>query len=86
VFWQVGALGNLKLVGVIAISVLVQLAIHHVRWTQVLFDISDLSAQDCMLGLGLGLVPVTVIELVKLVRARFTRPIVSPRQTAPQGG
>jgi len=68
VFWQVGALGNLKLVGVITGSVLLQLAIHHVPWTQALFEIGTLSAADCLLGLALGLVPVTVLELVKLAR------------------
>ena len=68
VFWQVGPLGNLKLVGVIAISVLLQLAIHHVPWTQTLFEIGALSAADCLLGLGVALIPVTVIELVKLAR------------------
>ena len=73
VFWQVGALGNLKLVGVVVISVLVQLAIHHVPWTQALFQINELSAQDCVLGLALGLIPVTVLEVVKLARAWLRR-------------
>jgi Ca2+-transporting ATPase len=73
VFWQVGALGNLKLLAVVLVSVFVQLAIHHVQWTQTLFQIGTLSAADCLLGLGLGLVPVTVLELVKLVGASNER-------------
>ena len=73
VFWQVGALGNLKLLGVVVVSVLLQLAIHHMPWTQELFQIGTLSAADCLLGLGLGLVPVTVLELVKLARAAARR-------------
>ncbi len=73
VFWHVGALGNLKLLGVVVISVLLQLAIHHVPWTQQLFQIGTLSAADCLLGFGLGLVPVTVLELVKLARAAARR-------------
>ena len=68
VFWRVGPLGNLKLVGVVAFSVLLQLAIHQMPWTQSLFEIGTLSAADCLLGLTLGLVPVTVLEVVKLAR------------------
>ena len=70
VFWQVGALGNLVLLGVVLGSVLMQLAIHHVGWTQSLFQIGGLSMADCGLSLALGLIPVTVLELVKLARQR----------------
>jgi Ca2+-transporting ATPase len=72
VFWQVGALGNLVLVGGVLGSVLLQLALHHVPWTQSLFQIGALSTADHLLCLGLGLVPVTVIELVKLASPRRT--------------
>ena len=73
VFWQVGALGNLVLLGVVLGSVLVQLAIHHVGWTQSLFQIGELSMADCGLSLAVGLIPVTVLELVKLARAARER-------------
>jgi Ca2+-transporting ATPase len=86
VFWQVGALGNLKLVGVVVISVLVQLAIHHVPWTQALFQINELSAQDCVLGLALGLVPVTVLEVVKLAWAWLRRPLATRAHTTSSPG
>jgi Ca2+-transporting ATPase len=66
-FWQVGALGNLLLLGIVAGSVMLQLAIHHVPWAQRLFEIGPLSAADCLLGLALALIPVTVLELSKLV-------------------
>ena len=67
-FWEVGALSNLKLLGVVIVSSLVQLGIHHIPATQALFRIADLSLMDCALSLGLGLVPVTIIELEKLLR------------------
>ena len=70
VFWQVGALTNLKLLGVVFVSVLIQLAIHHMPATQTLFEIGPLSAPDCALTLLVGLGPVTVIEIGKLVRQR----------------
>jgi Ca2+-transporting ATPase len=68
VFWQVGPLRNLALLGVVALSLVLQLAIHHLPWTQRLFGVGPLSAADGLLALGLALVPVTVLELVKLVR------------------
>ncbi|MBA3455182.1 MAG: cation transporting ATPase C-terminal domain-containing protein [Deltaproteobacteria bacterium] len=71
VFWQVGAFGNLLLLGVVAGSVILQLVIHHVGWTQSVFQIGALTVADCVAVMLLGLVPVTVLELVKLVRARF---------------
>ncbi len=67
-FWEVGALGNLTLLGVVAVSVLAQLAIHHIPATQRLFQISSISWSDGALGLAVGLVPVTGLELAKLVR------------------
>ena len=67
-FWEVGALGNLTLLGVVAVSVLAQLAIHHIPATQRLFQISSISWSDGALGLAVGLVPVTGLELANLVR------------------
>jgi P-type Ca2+ transporter type 2C len=58
------------LLGVVFGSVLLQLAIHHIPWAQSLFEIGAISTADCVLTLGLGLVPVTVIELLKLASQR----------------
>ncbi len=68
VFWQTGVFGNLKLLGVIAVSVLLQLGLHHIPWTQELFGLGPLSPTECGAALLIGLVPVTVLELAKLVR------------------
>jgi len=72
-FWEVGAFTNLRLVGVVVISVLVQLGLHHIPATQVFFEIDRLSWTDGALTVLVGLCPVTVIEVQKLVRR--TRPI-----------
>ena len=72
VFWQVGALGNLLLVAIVAVSVMLQLAIHHVPWAQTLFEVGPLPAADCLLALGIALIPVTILELTKLLRAERT--------------
>jgi Ca2+-transporting ATPase len=67
-FWEVGAFTNLRLLGVVVVSVLLQLGIHHIPAAQALFEIGALSSADCVLTLGVALGPVTVIELSKLVR------------------
>jgi Ca2+-transporting ATPase len=67
-FWEVGAFTNLRLLGVVVLSFLVQLGIHHIPATQALFQIGDLPLADCLLAVALGLIPVTVIELSKLLR------------------
>ena len=66
-FWEVGALSNIRLLGAVAFSIALQLAIHHVPLAQTTFDIMPLSASDCVLTLVVALVPVTVIELNKLL-------------------
>ncbi len=71
-FFEVGAFTNVRLLGVVLISVLVQLGIHHIPATQALFQIGALSLADCSLGLIVGLGPVTAVELSKLVKRRVS--------------
>ena len=70
-FWEVGAISNVRLLAVVAASVLLQLTIHHLPWAQRVFDIGPLSAADCAITVVVGLVPVTLIEMSKLVRRRI---------------
>jgi Ca2+-transporting ATPase len=81
-FWEVGAFGNLPLLAVVVASTLLQLTIHQLPPTQALFQIHALSVFDCALTLGAGLVPVTVLELIKLAR-RMRAP---PRPVTPPPG
>jgi Ca2+-transporting ATPase len=67
-FWEVGAFTNVRLLGVVVFSVLLQLGIHHIPAAQVVFEVGPLSAADCALTLLVALVPVTAIELAKLAR------------------
>ena len=73
IFWSVGAFTNLRLFAVVVISALAQVAIHTFPLTQALFQISALSSTQWALAVGIGLVPVTVLELEKLVRAARRR-------------
>jgi Ca2+-transporting ATPase len=76
-FWEVGALTNLQLLGVIALSVLVQVSVHYVPLTQRIFKIGALSSADWALTLLVALVPVTAIELSKLVRHSVAAPAIT---------
>ncbi|MBS1118670.1 MAG: Lead, cadmium, zinc and mercury transporting ATPase [Deltaproteobacteria bacterium] len=70
VFWQVGVFSNLALLAVVFGSALVQIATHHLPFTKDLFQLGSLSAGDCLLSVVIGLVPVTILEITKLLRRR----------------
>jgi Ca2+-transporting ATPase len=67
-FWEVGPFTNIRLVAIVVLSVIVQIAIHHMPGTQAVFEIEPMPLADSVLSLLVALVPVTVIELWKLVR------------------
>jgi Ca2+-transporting ATPase len=71
--FEVGAFDNLALLFVVVVSVGAQLAIHHMPFTQRLFDLHALSLADCLLSLGVGLIPVTTLEVAKLARRGLRR-------------
>jgi len=81
IFWEVEPFANLKLVGVIAVSVVLQIAVHEVEVTRQLFEVEAMTPSDWATALAIGLVPVTVVELVKLARraARRFAPHVTTR-------
>ncbi len=68
VFWEVGAFTNLRLLGVVVVSAMVQIGIHHIPALEALFQIRDLPVGDCALTLLFGLIPVTALEVTKLAR------------------
>jgi len=72
VFFEVGVFSNVRLLVVTVLTVVMQLAIHHSPAMQRLFRVGELSIEDCALAILLGLIPVTVLEVAKLVR-RFAR-------------
>ncbi|HEV8166358.1 MAG TPA: cation-translocating P-type ATPase [Actinomycetota bacterium] len=70
ILWEVGLFTNVRLVGVVLFSVLLQVAIHYVPATRALFQIGLPSPADAAVCAALALVPVTVLEVAKLVRRR----------------
>jgi Ca2+-transporting ATPase len=75
--WEIGPFSNMRLVAVAAASVLVQVGIHYVPLLDRLFQITPLGLYEVGVCLFLGLVPVTAIELSKVLRRQLgagTRP------------
>jgi Ca2+-transporting ATPase len=72
--WQIGALGNLVLAGVVFGSLALQLGMVHLETTRALFGLEQLSWPD-LARVGLvSLIPVSVLEIGKIVvqlRARM---------------
>jgi P-type Ca2+ transporter type 2C len=69
IFWSVGAFTNLRLLAVVLFSVLVQFALHAWGRTQVFFGIDALAPEQWAVALAVGLGPVTVIEIRKLLKS-----------------
>jgi len=70
VLWEVGAFTNVLLVSVVVLSVAMQFMLVSIPATQALFRVGSLSLQDWALAILLGLAPVTVVEVNKLIRRR----------------
>lgn len=70
VHWQVGTFTNLPLLAVILASALFQLLLPLIPFARDRFDLGLTSASDTLRCLALGLIPVTVLEVRKLLRGR----------------
>ncbi|MBL8020748.1 MAG: cation-translocating P-type ATPase [Leptospirales bacterium] len=66
-FWEEGIFSNLKLIAVVVFIVALQVAIHHIPLTEELFKIGNMGLLECGVYLAIGLIPVTVLELSKLI-------------------
>jgi len=72
IFWQVGALSNLWLLGVVTVTGLVQLSLHFFPLTQTIFAVSPLSLADLLIIFPIALIPITVVEVRKLLMRFLT--------------
>ncbi|MCA9660489.1 MAG: cation-translocating P-type ATPase [Myxococcales bacterium] len=73
-FWEVGVLSNRRLIAVIVASLIVQLGLLHWPVSASFFGFGHLSSADTLIALGLALVPVSVLEILKLVARRLRPP------------
>lgn len=66
---ELGVFSNLWLFGAVAISVLLQLSIMTIPWAQTVFEVATHLSWEWLLILLLSVIPVTVIELLKIATA-----------------
>ena len=67
-YWDVGPLSNIRLLAIVAASSLVQVAVFYLPLTRRLFGLTSLDSFDLTLAVTVALVPVTVVEILKLRR------------------
>ncbi len=84
-FWEVGVFTNLRLLGVVLVSAVVQLGLHHIPFAQTLFGTGPLSGSDCALAVALGLIPVSILECSKLIRRAVRSMKGTPEPTEARG-
>lgn len=66
--WQIGLFSNMRLFGIVAVSFVLQLLIHHLSMLETLFGTKPVSVAQCMAWVGLGAIPLLVLELGKVLR------------------
>jgi P-type Ca2+ transporter type 2C len=65
-YWEVGPFSNLRLLGIVLASFLMQVAVFYLPLTRGLFGLTRLDSFDLALAIVVALIPVSVIELLKL--------------------
>ena len=70
--WQMGLFSNMRLFLIVAVSFALQLAIHHVPMLQTLFQIEPVTLNQCVAWIGVGFIPLIVLEFRKVIRLRTT--------------
>lgn len=68
--FEIGLLSNLWLFIVVTVSFSLQLLIHHVAALRALFSIEPQSWEQCVTWIGLGFIPLTVLEIRKILQRR----------------
>lgn len=70
--FQMGLFSNVRLFAIVAISLALQLLIHHLPVLERLFGTEPLSLAQCAAWMVLGIIPLLVIELGKVLRQSQT--------------
>jgi hypothetical protein len=93
-FWQVGPLSNVRLVAVVAITLVIQFSLLYLPAMRQVFALDHVSPHGVALAALLGLGPVTLVETRKLMAGMRlkrdgdlrNRPVMGNRQDEPSGG
>jgi Ca2+-transporting ATPase len=76
-FWGMAPFSNLRLIAVIVMSLIVQVGLQQWPLTRYIFDLSEAAPWDWTVAALVGLVPVTVLECIKLLAKRGGRQSLS---------
>jgi Ca2+-transporting ATPase len=71
ILWEIGAFSNMRLALVAIATVGLQIYSHHTGLLESFLKTGELTAAECLLTTAAAAVPVTALELSKLVRRRF---------------
>lgn len=67
IFWEVGTFSNLWLLGVVMLTIVLQISVYYIPFTKEVFQLESLLLRDWFLAFSLGLIPVSIIETRKLL-------------------
>ncbi len=68
--WQIGVLTNLRLLAVVLVSLVLQVIISGSPIMEGIFQTQRITAIECVAGVLLGLIPLSVLEMAKVIRGR----------------
>ncbi|MFO7561603.1 MAG: cation-transporting P-type ATPase [Enhygromyxa sp.] len=71
--WQVGVMRNAWLALIVGVSLLVQFGLYQLSFTRDLFGLAELSLAELGLALAISFIPVSALELAKLVGQQVRR-------------
>lgn len=69
-FFQMGLNSNLYHLAAVAIPISFQIVLHHSEFFRGIFKVNEISWTDCFVMFALTLIPVTIIEVKKIVRQK----------------
>lgn len=72
--WEIDLFSNFKLSLVVGLTMLFQPWSHHVPTLQHLFRIVAMPWSECFMLIAIGLIPLVVLEMLKIIRRSFSRP------------
>ncbi len=71
--WEIGVLTNLRLLGIVLVSFALQVLISGTPWLEDIFQTQRVTPAECAVGVLLGLIPLSTLEAVKVIRKRLIR-------------
>ena len=70
-FFQMGLTSNLYHLAAVAIPISFQIILHHTELFRGIFKVNSISWTECFVMFALTLIPVTIIEVRKIIRQKW---------------